>query len=293
MSSAALAQRAHDANRRGIALMLLAMACFIVNDTLVKFVSASLPAGQLIFVRGVFATLLVLAVLRASGARLRPRQLTGRWVVLRAAFDTAGTFTFLLSLFHLPLATATAIHMASPLMIALLAAWLLHERIGVRSALAIAAGFAGVLLVIQPNASGFGVWAWLCLLATLLVALRDIVTPRIGADTPSIAITLATAGAVTLTAALWSMVEGWAPMSARQVGLLAAAAVFLASGYHLIIRSTRLGALSVVAPFRYSALLLAVLLGWLVWGEVPNLLAWGGIALLVAAGLYLLRHSGR
>ncbi len=280
-------------NRQGIRLMVLAMACFIVNDTLVKFVSQSLPAGQLIFLRGLMATALVLAFMRATGAVVRPRQLAGGWVAVRAGLDALATLTYLVSLFNLPIANATAINMATPLFITLLAVLWLRHRVGPRQSLAIAAGFAGVLLVIQPSADGFNAFAWLCLGATVLNALRDLVTLRIARDVPSIGITLATAVAVTLLAGGVSLLQGWAELTLRQLGLLAAAAVFLASGYQLIIRATRCGDLSVVAPFRYSGLLMAVLLGWAVWGDVPNALAWAGIALVLGAGLYLLRNEGR
>lgn len=280
-------------NRQGIRLMVAAMACFIVNDTLVKFVSQSLPAGQLIFLRGLMATALVLVVVRATRVPLQARRLAGGWVGVRAGLDALATLTYLVSLFNLPMANATAINMATPLFITLFAVLWLRHRVGPRQRLAIGAGFAGVLLVIQPRAEGFNAFAWLCLGATVLNALRDLVTLRIPRDMPSIGVTLATAVAVTLLAGVVSMLQGWATLTAAQLGLLAAAAVFLAAGYQLIIRATRSGDLSVVAPFRYSGLLMAVLLGWAVWGDVPNVLAWAGIALVLAAGLYLLRNEGR
>jgi LPXTG-motif cell wall-anchored protein len=107
---------------------------------------------------------------------------------------------------------------------------------------------------------------------------------------PSIAVTLATAIAVTLAAGLLSLLQGWRPLGATQFVMLAAAAVFLSGGYQFLIRAMRTGQIAVIAPFRYSGLLMAVALGWLVWGELPNALAWSGIALVVAAGLYLLRR---
>ena len=267
------------------------MACFIVNDALVKFVSQSLPAGQLIFLRGVMATALVWLVVRATAVPLEPKRLAGGWVAVRAAVDALATLTYLFSLFHLPLANAMAINMATPLFITLLAVWWMGARVTALRWLAIVLGFVGVLLVIQPSAAGFNVYAWVCLLAALLNAVRDLVTLRIARDVPSIGITLATAVAVTAMAGLVSLAEGWQPMDGRQVALLAGAAVFLAAAYQLIIRATRAGDLSVVAPFRYSGLLMAVALGWVVWGDVPNTLAWAGIALVMAAGLYLLRQG--
>lgn len=283
----------HQANRHGVAWMVLAMACFIVNDALVKWVSQSLPAAQLIFVRGVAATLLVLAVMRASAVPLRPPAGAGPWLPVRAGVDALATFAYLVSLFHLPLANATAINMASPLFITLFAVAWLGERVSAGRWLAIGAGFAGVLMVIQPQASGFNAYAWLCLLATGLHALRDLATPRIPRVVPSLQITLATALAVTLMAGLGSLVQGWQPMDGRQLGLLASAAVFLAAGYQGVILATRRASLSVVAPFRYSALLMAVVLGWVGWGEVPNALALAGIAAVVAAGVVLLRRPSR
>ncbi len=280
-------------NRRGIRLMVAAMACFIVNDALVKFVSQALPAGQIIFLRGLMATALVLVVVRATGVPLQPRRLASGWVAVRAGLDALATFAYLVSLFHLPIANATAINMGTPLFITLIAVLWLRHRVGPRQWLAIAAGFAGVLLVIQPRADGFNAFAWLCVGATVLNATRDLVTLRIPREMPSIGVTLATAVAVTLLAGGVSLLQGWAELTGHQLALLATSAVFLASGYQLIIRATRSGDLSVVAPFRYSGLLMAVLLGWVVWGDVPNALAWAGIALVLGAGLYLLRNEGR
>lgn len=287
-----IAEDARAAGSRGIRWMVLAMAAFIANDTLVKVASASLPAPQLIGVRGLFACALIMTVARASGTLLQPRQMAQGWVALRALVDAAATFGYLFSLFHLPLANATAINMATPLFITLAVASR-GARVGWRRWTATALGFAGVLLVIQPSAGGFNAWAWLCLAATFAHAMRDLMTARIPRALPSLAIVLATAMAVTAVALAWTAVEGWQPMTAAQLGGLAAAAVFLASGYFALVKATRDADLSLVAPFRYSGLLLALLLGWLLWGDVPNALAWCGIALIVAAGAYLLRAPPR
>ncbi len=291
MTNADLAVLRHD-NSRGIRLMVLAMACFIANDTLVKLVSQSMPSGQLIFLRGLMATALVLMAVRATGVALQPRRLATGWVALRANIDAFATLTYLVSLFHLPLANATAINMATPLFITVLAVLWLGAKVTAARWAAIAVGFAGVLLVIQPRADGFNAYAWLCLLATVLNALRDLVTLRIPREIASSAVTVATAVAVTLWAGVFSLLQGWGAIHARELGLLAGAAVFLAVAYQLIIRATRCGDLSVVAPFRYSGLLMAVALGWGVWGEIPNALAWAGIALVIGAGIYLLPRRG-
>ena len=281
------------ANRIGILAMVGAMGCFIVNDSLVKYASQTMPATQLIFVRGVMASLLVLAVAHATGATRKVREIARGWVAVRAVVDAMATMLFLASLFHLPLANATAINMASPLIITVLAAMFLGERLGASRWIAIIVGFAGVLLIIQPRTDGFDGYALVCLLSTVLLSVRDVVTRRVHSAVPSILITLSNTIAVTLFAALLSIFETWRAFSAYEVGYLAVVAVFLATAYYLLVVSTRHADLSLIAPFRYTALLFATVAGFVVWGDTPNALAWGGIALVVGSGIYVLRVSRR
>ena len=280
------------ANRRGILAMAAGMAAFVTNDSLVKYVSQSLPAAQLIFIRGIFATLLLLAICQGMGVLGRVGMLADRKVLLRAGFDAFATMTYLVSLFHLPIANATAINMATPLFITLFAVVAFHERVGAGRWMAIATGFVGVLLVVQPSGAAFNAYALLCLGGTLLHASRDLTTRVIDRSIPSLLITLSTAVAVTLLSGVWSLFSAWKPVDALQLGLLAAASVFLSAGYFLLTVSMRAGEMSLIAPFRYTGLLFALVLGYAVWGDVPDALAWTGIALLVAAGLYVL-HGER
>jgi len=285
------------ANRKGIVAICLAMGLFIANDALVKYVSASLPAAQLIFIRGLFATSLLLVAAMVMGV-VGPKalsltdawqQLTQRPVLARAALDALATMAYLTSLFHLPIGNASAINMASPMFIAVYAAVVWREQVSLGRWLAIAVGFVGVLLIVQPAADAFNAWSLLCLFATLLHTARDLITRKIALTVPSILITLTTSTAVVLLTGPWSLLQGWAPVNANQLGLLAAASVFLSAAYYMVIVGMRSGELSLVAPFRYTALVYALLLGWLIWGEVPNAMAWSGIVLLVTAGLAMLR----
>lgn len=281
------------ASRRGIVTMIAAMGCFVANDGLVKFVSESVPAAQLIFVRGVMATALVLAVCAATGATRRIREIAHGWVVARAAIDSVATLLFLVSLFHLPLPTATAINMASPLIITSLAAVFLGERLRASGWVATAIGFVGVLLIVQPQSEGFNAYALVCLLSTLLMSVRDLVTRRVHAGVPSLLVTLSNCIAVTLLSGALSLFGNWTAIAPRELGFLAVAAALLAAGYYLLVTSTRHGSLSVVAPFRYSALLFATIIGFAVWGDAPNLLAWCGIAFVVGSGIQVLHSSRR
>jgi len=273
--------------------MIGAMGCFVVNDALVKYASQTMPPAQLIFVRGVMASVLVLSVAHAMGATRRIREIARGWVAVRAVIDAIATVLFLVSLFHLPLANATAINMASPLIITVLAALFLGERLGRSRWMAVGVGFLGVLLIIQPEGKAFNAYALVCLFSTVLLSVRDLVTRRVHAAVPSILVTLSNTVAVTLLAGGLTLFEGWRPFTGLELSLLAVVAVFLSSAYYLIVVSTRRGDLSLIAPFRYTAILFATVAGFVIWGDTPNALAWCGIALVIASGIYVLRVSRR
>jgi drug/metabolite transporter (DMT)-like permease len=284
-------------NRRGVIAMSVGMACFVLNDSLVKHVSDSLPPSQLIFLRGLFATLglLLLCIymgtfknLPSSFAALRQR-----WVWVRSGLDGLASLVYLTAMFHMPLANATAINMTSPLLIALLSGFLLGVQVSLRNWLIIATGFVGVLLIVQPASDGFNGWAWVCLGGTLLHALRDISMRFVPSHIPSLMVTLCTAFGATLMAGVWSLWQDWATLTPVSLACLCGAAVLLSAGYFLLILSTRSSDLSVVAPFRYVGLLTAVVMGFVVWGDIPNTWAWCGMVLLVGAGLMMLRGQAK
>jgi len=278
-------------NSRGIASMIASMMLFMGNDALVKHVSESLPTTQIIFLRGLSATVLIATLAIALGAWNRMPAVLDRRVLVRAGIDSLGTFLYLMALFNMPIANVTAINLSVPLMLTVCAAFLLREQVGWRRWSAVTVGFVGVVLVVQPAAAGFNWFALVALAATATHAARDLLTRRIGAAIPSIIVTLSTAIFVTICAGFASAVETWQPLAARQIALLIAASALLSGGYYLVIDCMRHGELSVVAPFRYTAMLWALLLGYFVWGDVPNLLAWAGIVLLVGSGLYVLHRE--
>ena len=270
--------------------MIVGTASFVANDALVKFASQSMPGAQLIFIRGALSALLILAVAHALRTPVSLPHGSRRWVSGRAVVDALATMLYLGSLFHLPIGNAIAITLAAPLFMTLFAAIVLKQQVNVSRWLAVVAGFMGVVLVVQPRADGFNYWALVCLLAALFHAMRDLMTQRINASVPSIVVTLTTALAVTALSGGLTLLQPWQPFTLFEFGILALASAFLAGGYYLMVSAMRLGEISVVGPFRYSGILFALLLGYLVWGDVPNAMAWSGITLLVASGLYV-RHN--
>ncbi len=264
------------------------MACFVVNDAMVKHISTSMPSAQLIFMRGVMATALVLLAARQSGALGKIRAVLQPRVALRGAIDACATMIYLMSLFRLPIANATAINLAAPLFMTVFAVLCMGERAGATRWAVLGVGFAGVLCIVQPGSDGFNVWSLVCLLGTLFHAARDLLTRRIDPAIPSVIVTLATAVAVTLLSGAFTLASGWQAFALGDLTLLGVAAVFLSCGYFLLVQCMRTGEVSFTAPFRYSAVLFATLLGFIVWGETPSVWGWLGIVLLIGSGLYML-----
>jgi drug/metabolite transporter (DMT)-like permease len=279
-------------NLRGALAMLGAIALFIVNDAMIKLASEGVPAAQTIGVRGVFATAWVILAVTAAGLWHQAHHMFDPRTMGRAVLDVGSTFTYLIALFHMPLALAVAIGQTAPLMILALGVVFLREVVPWQRWVAVVVGFAAVLLVARPGTDGFSPWVLLSLLGTLLSAVRDIYTRVVPARVPSLIITLATATAVTVTGVVLTAIQGWVAMSAQQWALLFGASVFLAGAYHLMIVAMRHGEVSFVGGFRYASLPAAALVGFVVWGDLPDLVAVLGMGVIVGAGLYLFR-SGR
>jgi drug/metabolite transporter (DMT)-like permease len=278
-------------NRRGIVFMVAAMSLFIGNDTLMKLAREVFPAGQAIALRTVFAVIAGLAMVfllkegGKLGMALRPI------VLLRGLIESAVALSFIWALGLLPLGNITAILMTSPLIIVVLAVMLRIERIGWRRTLAVAVGFCGVLLVVRPAADGFNLAAIVALISAILVGWRDLLTRRIGNDVPSTVISLTTTVLVGLVSIGYGLFETWQPFWRIETLYLAGAAVLVSSGSFFIVGAFRNTDLGVVSGYRYSIVVFAVLMGYIVWGEVPDPVAFAGIALIVGSGLYTMHRQ--
>ena len=282
-------------NMRGAALMMGSMAAFTFNDASIKLLAEGLPTFQVVALRGVGATLLIALLAHLTGAFRRPVPRADRPLVAwRSAAEVASFVPFILALTHMPLANLTAILQALPLTITAASALVLGERVGWRRWTAIGIGLVGVLLIVRPGAADFDRWSLMALLAVLAVTLRDLVTRRLSPAVPSLTVSVVSAAGVTLTGALLSLGEPWQPVRAGQGALILAAACFVLGGYLLSIMAMRVGEVAVVTPFRYTALLWGLVLGFAVFDEWPRPMTLVGAALVAATGLYtLLREGGR
>lgn len=269
--------------------MAVSMAGFTINDAMVKMVLASANQGQVMLVRGAFATVMVALLAWSQGALRLPRQAVHPLVALRALGELAATLSFLAALARMPLANVSAVLQALPLAVAMGAALFLGEKVGWRRWLAIAAGFVGVMIIVRPGVDGFDAYSLLALVCVFFCAVRDIATRLIPDDVPSLLVSTVTAAAVTAAGAILVVpFGGWTPMSTGEFGLMFCAAALVLVGYQFSILGMRTGDISFVAPFRYTALLWAILLGFVVFGDVPDLPMIVGSAIVVASGLYTL-----
>ncbi len=281
-------------NQTGALLMTAAMAAYTFNDALIKLTGGALPLPQILTIRGIAASVLIyLLALRLGGLRLR---LTGRaWgmIGLRCASEVAATYLFLTALMVMPIANVTAVLQVLPLTVTLGAALVLAEPVGWRRLAAIAAGFAGMLLIVRPGPDGFSEGSLYALASVACITARDLVTRRMPPEVPSMTVTLSASLSVLAFGLASSAAVDWQPMGSREWLALLGAALFIFAGYLCSVMTMRVGEIAAIAPFRYSGLLWALILGWLVFGEWPDLLTTAGAAIVAAAGIFTLYRERR
>jgi len=276
-------------NMRAAILMMLSMSAFTVNDALMKAASDEVPFFQAIALRGLMITaVLIVVALIWGNFTLRAAKRDWGLVALRTAAEAIGTLFFLTALFKMPIANLSAILQALPLTVTLAAALFLREPVGWRRLTAILIGFVGVILIVQPGTDGFSIYSVLGIAAVIAVTVRDLAARKLTATVPSILVALVAAVGVTAVALVAGTGEIWVIPSAKAALQLAAAAGCLAVGYIAAVTAMRGGDIGFVAPFRYTSLLVALILGLVFFGEWPNWLTLLGALIVVGTGLFTL-----
>lgn len=276
-------------NLRASLYMVLSMAGFAVNDALVKSLGGALPTTQVMAVRGLILSILIGLVLWQRGLLPRVREAIIPMVGVRASMELAAAYCFLMALVALPFASVSAILQALPLAVTLGAALVFRESVGWRRWLAIAVGFAGVMIIIRPGTSGFAPASLWVVVSVVFAAARDLSTRALPASLPSLLVSAATAALVSVFGFAMVLVEGsWMGMSLQQLGTLSLAAAFLFVGYQFIVLSMRTGDVAYVVPYRYTSLLWSIMLGYLMFDEVPDGYTLLGSSIVIAMGLFTL-----
>jgi len=295
-----------DNARLSIACALGASLAFSVNDVAVRSFSASLPLHEVVLFRSIIGLIFTLAVF--AGGRnllgvLRTQNL--RLQIIRGLFVVVSNFTFFAGLAVLELAEASAIFFVAPLLITAFSAIFLREYVGMRRWLALVVGMLGVLLIIKPGTVAFH-WALLLpILAATAYAGMHTLTRKIGQRDSALTMSVYIQLTFIVVSATMGLIFGdgrfgenagpitafvfraWVMPGALDMLVLFIAGICSATGGYLITQAYRSSAAGLVAPFEYSALILAAFWGFALWGEVPGWVSILGIVLIMGSGIFL------
>lgn len=281
-------------NTLGALLMMASMASFTLNDTLIKLTDGQVPLMQLLVIRGVLSSVLIVLMARWLGT-IHFRIARADWglIAIRSGAEVGAAYFFITALLNMPLANVTAILQVLPLTVAVGAALFFREPLGWRRMAAILLGFMGMLLIVRPGPDGFSLWSSYALVAVACVTVRDLATRRLSPGVPSMTVTLVAALTVMAFAGVASTATEWVALDVRLAALIGGASVFIIGGYFFSVQVMRVGEISFIAPFRYTGLVWALVLGWLVFGDWPSSLTLLGAAIVVATGLFTLYRERR
>ena len=281
-------------NLRGCAYMALAMFCFVVNDAFVRMVGSDLPIGQILLIRGGMLVLLIVATAAYLNMLHHWAQAFSIAVLARAVTELVGAMAFLYALMRIPFANASAILQCLPLAVTLGALLFFSEKIGLWRWSAIIIGFVGVMIIIRPGMEGFSPASLWLLLTVICATARDLIARTLPNSVPTLVVSFSTAAIICVGGGGLVAFSGeWAPISTLNLILLFASAVFLFGAYQFIVICMRIGDVGFIAPFRYTSLLWAVVIGWLAFGEWPDTPTVVGSLLIISMGLLTLYRETR
>ncbi len=278
---------------RGIVCMVAGAGLLTVSDGFVKWLTDGYPVTQIIVVRGAFILLPMFILAWRMGKLSSLRVTRPAWQALRALLFTASVFLFLNGLRFNPLAINTAIAFAGPLIITVLAPPFLGEAIGWRRWSAVLVGFCGVLAIVRPIGDSINVYALLPLGTAVTSAFQDIITRKISDTESALSVLLCSSVVVILAASGFAFDGSWRLPTLFDFSLLMLTGLLSGAAHYLLIETFVLAEAAVVAPFRYSALIWGLLIGFFVWGDLPTEPDWFGIFLIVGSGIYILHRESK
>jgi len=280
--------------RAGVALMLLGMLLFSLNDVMGKWLVATYSVGQVLLIRSFAGLVALTPFIWAAGAASLFRIERPGLQALRAALATVEVFCFYAAVQYLPLADAMTYWLAAPIYVAALSPLLLGERVGWRRWCAIAVGFGGVVIAMGPSAAALSPAALYALVGSLTFGLM-ILTGRMLRGTPDVALVFWQMAAA-LAAGAVTAHHGWVTPDAAALALLSALGVVALAAHVCVNRALKFADAATISPLQYTLLLWALVFGWLFFGDLPERRMLLGAAIIVGAGLFIFfreRQRGR
>ena len=259
-----------------------------INDGMAKYLTETYPVGQVMAIRGTSILVLLAVFILVSRNRITVKINSWRNNLYRGLAMTGSTFCFITGLSLLPIADAIAIAFAAPLLTTILAVFFLKERVGWHRWVAIFFGFVGVIIIVQPTGDAFKLVALAPLGAAFFGAIRDVITRKITNSESSLTILITSMFLITLLGyATYPL--GWSEIQIKHLWLFLGSSVLVGLAQYLMIEAFRLGEVGLISPFKYSSLIWAIVIGFVVWGDIPNYLVLIGSVVVVLSGIYLLR----
>lgn len=283
-------------NLRGIGFMLAGAGTFVLNDSFMKIALADLPPYQVLVMRGISGTICALVLLSVMGDLKKLSDGLHRFVFLRGILEVCAILTYILALAHAPIGDVTAIFQITPLLVILGMIFIHREAVVALRMILVALGFVGALLVAQPGFGTASPFLMLAFITALFAALRDLAGRRVSSEIPALVATLITIVMVMSGAAIVGlMAETWIIPTPYHIILMAGAGLFMMLGHMFTFLAYRNASAQAVAPFYYAFMIWAVILGYVIFLDVPNNYAVAGMLLILASGLGIVfmeqRHS--
>ena len=276
-------------NFRGALLMTICMGAFVLNDAFVRLAGSSLPLGQILFLRGLITTFILLMVGIYSGAFKLIVSKADKWrIFFRSIAEALTAYFFLTAVMNMPFANVTAILQILPITVTLAAALVFKEKVGIFRISLILIGFLGVMMIINPTANGFNIYAIYALIAVFLITLRDLITRKLSSKVSTLLPTVSASVGVLLFSVFLLINTPFQPLNTQNSLFIFLSAFFIIFGYYTAVLVMRSGEISFISLFRYSAILFALILGLFFFDEKPDITAFLGILLVMLAGIVLM-----
>ena len=275
--------------------MITSMAFFAVEDSLIKFVTSSIPIGQILIMFGLGGALIFLLMAHFKNEKIMLRDMLLLPMYVRALFEIIGRLFYVLAISLIPLSTATVIIQATPIVVVAGAAIIFGEKVGWRRWTAILLGLFGVIVIIQPTAESFSFLSILALIGMIGFAGRDLAS-RAAPENLSVFI-LGLHGFIALAFSgliytIWDDAN-FVMIDIDTIGFMVGAVVFGVAAYSCLMKAMRTGEVSAVTPFRYTRLIFGVSLGVFFFNESLNYSTVLGTILIVISGLFILSRNKR
>ena len=284
-SSSAAPEQSTSSAIAGVGLMLASIAVFSINDALGKWLLATYSVGELLLVRSAAALLLLAPFIRQAGMAAFTRAPRRGLQIVRVLLSTLEVAMFFWAVSYLPLADTVTFYLAGPIYVTALSVILLGEKVGWRRWTAVIVGFAGVLLALRPSAASFTLPALIALIGSIFFACLMIAT-RLLRETSNTVLVAGQIGGTLLFGAVIAPFA-WITPSPLDLALLALFGVLSIMALACVNLSLKLAAASVVVPYQYTIIVWAIVLGYVVFGDVPDAFTLTGAAIIIMAGLYI------